>query len=302
MKVGIIGLGRMGFAVAERLSQAGYSVEGYDRDERIRKQAQKASMTVAMSLEQLIQENQILWIMIPAGDPVEQVLSVIKRYASKHTIVVDAGNSKFSDSMRRSKELASHNVSFLDCGVSGGIHGRTHGFSLMIGGSRSIFEQLVGLFQAIAVKDGYAYVGPSGAGHYVKMVHNGIEYALLQAYAEGLQLITEGTFKDDQLDLQEITRVWMHGSIIRSWILDLAHTIFSREIDFDAISGEVDATGMGSWTVEEADQYHVPVQLIKDAVAIRTASHVTKGNFATKLVALLRHEFGGHAFYSKKNS
>lgn len=185
---------------------------------------------------------------------------------------------------------------FLDCGTSGGLHGKAVGFCLMVGGDKAAYTKIYPLLEAIAMPEGVGYMGPSGTGHYVKMVHNGIEYALLQAYAEGLHVIKEGTFKDQVLDLDEITRVWNNGSIIRSFILQLLHDIVQKDQELKNISGEVAATGMGKWTVEEAEQRNIPVDLIKRSLEIRDWSQQTGGNYATKLVSMLRNSFGGHEF------
>ena len=209
-------------------------------------------------------------------------------------IIVDGGNSHFTDSVRRAKELETLSVSFLDCGVSGGIHGRETGFSIMIGGDHAAFLNLERVFSTLAAPHGYAYLGPSGAGHYVKMVHNGIEYALLESYAEGFSLLKNGSYP--QLDLEKIASVWDNGAVIRSWILELAQNIFAHDQELKNVSGEIASNGTGIWTVQEAHEKKVPVPLIEDSVKIREWSVRTGGNYATKIVALLRNQFGGHPF------
>ena len=297
--LGLIGLGAMGSAIAERLIKAGYTVVGYDSNQAARVQAETLGVHVVISPEAIYNYTRTIWLMVPAGHPVAATLDVLAPFMQPGDIIIDGGNSDFHDSVLRADSLAQLRVSFLDCGTSGGLAGRELGFCLMLGGDHTAFKKIEQFLQAIAMPNGYRHLGRSGAGHYVKMVHNGIEYALLQAYAEGLQLLKEGRYPE--LDLAAIADLWLHGSIIRSYILELTQRMLERQLDFSAISGIVEHTGMGSWTVQEAHEKHIPVKLIEEALRIREQSHITGGNFATKLVALLRHEFGGHA-YKKLNS
>lgn len=295
MKIGIIGLGRMGAAIAERALRGGHDVVGYDVNQETCKQAQEQGVSLAASIEDVAKTTDVIWLMIPAGSLVDATLTTLVPCMKAGTIVVDGGNCNYQDSMRRAKMLAQKNIFFLDCGTSGGLQGRELGFSLMVGGDRAAYEKVLPLFMSIAAKDGVEHVGPSGAGHYVKMVHNGIEYALLQAYAEGFHLIKEGSFKDAHLNLEAISRVWNNGAVIRSWILTLADDIFERDQNFSNISGAIEESGTGRWTVEEAHKNNIPVRVIEESLTIREWSRKTGGNYATKLVALLRHAFGGHA-------
>ncbi len=292
MKIGVIGLGRMGAAVAYRLYKAGFSVFGYDVDFQTCKEVEKIGVTCVASYEELSKNIDILWLMVPAGKVVDSVLESVQPYLKKETIIIDGGNSKFTDSLCRAKKLKKQNISFLDCGTSGGLYGKQIGFSLMIGGEHSAFKQAEPIFKAVAAPCGYGYMGPSGAGHYVKMVHNGIEYALLQAYAEGLHLLKEGYYKE--LDLAKIANVWLHGSVIRSWLLELAKNVFEQDQEFKNISGQIGGGATGQWTVDEAHEQNISVRLIEASLAIRKESRQTGGNYATKLVALLREQFGGH--------
>lgn len=292
MKLGIIGLGKMGSAIAHRVLLAGYKVVGYDSDVEAGEMLKKMGGEIVASLHELPKHAEIIWLMVPAGDPVDEVLSVLQKQLQHTHILIDGGNSKFTDSIRRAQELKKHGISFLDCGTSGGLRGQDIGFSLMIGGEYDAFRKAELFFKAIAAPSGYGYMGQSGAGHYVKMVHNGIEYALLQAYAEGFHLLKDGQFK--QLDLSEVASVWCNGSVIRSWILELCHEIFLKDQSFKNISGKIEESGMGRWTVEEAQKQKIPVTLIDDALEIRFWSKESGGNYATKLVALLRNKFGGH--------
>jgi 6-phosphogluconate dehydrogenase len=298
MRLAIIGLGRMGFAIAERVLDAGHKVVGFDIDVHLCKQLDEVGGTSVTSLAALAEDARIFWLMVPAK-LVDQVLQELVPHLKGGDIVIDGGNSKFTDSIARARMLQLKNIFFLDCGTSGGVHGRAIGFSLMVGGDKDSYTKIHSLLAAIAAPNGVGYMGSSGTGHYVKMVHNGIEYALLQAYAQGLHVIKDGSFKKEYLDLAEITRVWSNGSVIRSWILDLLHDIVAKDQSLAHISGEIGELGTGQWTVDEALQHKIPVDLIEKAVEIRSWSRKTGGNFATKLVALLRHAFGGHSIKTK---
>ncbi|MBY0354009.1 decarboxylating 6-phosphogluconate dehydrogenase [Candidatus Babeliales bacterium] len=297
MNVGIIGLGRMGQGIADHLTKAGHSVVGFDPTPQAQEDALKIGVTIAPSLEALARDVRIFWLMVPAGAPVDTTIEQLLPHLQAQDIIIDGGNSWFHDSIRRADMLAEKNIHFLDCGTSGGLAGRECGYSLMIGGSKEIFEKVERIFIAIAAPDGYALCGPVGAGHYVKMVHNGIEYSLLQAYAEGFHLLKSGHYKN--LDLEQISNIWMHGSIIRSWILTLAHNVFEHDQNFANISGQIGENQTGRWTLDEAEKHGVPMQLLKDALDIRAWSRETGGNYATKVVAMLRNQFGGHALKEK---
>jgi len=294
MKVGVIGLGRMGNAVAYRLIQGGQAVFGFDIDEEAKKDAESLGVRIISSLQEMAKEVDIFWLMVPAGKIVDSTLNDLKKNLKKDDILIDGGNSKFTDSIRRAEELKQDSIYYLDCGTSGGLRGREIGFSLMIGGNEKAYEKAKPIFKAIAAPDSFGLVGPSGAGHYVKMVHNGIEYALLQAYAEGFHLLKDGYYSD--LDLEKISRIWSKAAVVRSWILDLAHNVFKEDQELKSISGEVGGGQTGRWTVQEAEKQHIPVPLIKEALEIRDESKKTGGNYATKLVALLRNQFGGHSY------
>lgn len=289
--VGIIGLGKMGEAIAYRLLQANYNVIGFDPTPESQESLRALGGKVATDISALAQAG-VIWIMVPAGKPVDDVLEQLKPHLTPNTIIVDGGNSHFPDTVRRCKELEVLGVSYLDCGTSGGLKGREIGFSLMVGGDKEAYKKTESFLQAIAAPGGYEHMGPSGAGHYVKMVHNGIEYAILQSYAEGLHLLRAGSYKD--LDLAKITGVWKNGSVIRSWIVDLLEEIFVENPDFEKISGAIGENLTGQWTLQEAEKQNVPMILLKDALAIRAWSRKESGNFGTKIVALLRNKFGGH--------
>ena len=294
MKLGIIGLGRMGTAIAIRALQGNHEVFGFDLNKESRTIAEKKGITIVDSIEKIAQKTRIIWIMVPAGDPVDSVIKTLQPHIQPDDIVIDGGNSKYTDSITRADTLLKKNVYFLDCGTSGGIHGEKHGFCLMVGGNKKAYEKIYPLLTAIAVPKGVEHIGVSGTGHYIKMIHNGIEYALLQAYAEGFQLLKEGSFKKEQLDLEKISHLWQHGSIIRSFILQLTHSILEQDQTLETISGEIAESGMGKWTVQEAKKNNIPLKKIEESLNIRAWSRETGGNYATKIVALLRNKFGGH--------
>jgi 6-phosphogluconate dehydrogenase len=293
MKIGIVGLGRMGLAISQRLVKAGFPVLGFDPNEDARKNLKDIGGETANKIIELAKACKIIWIMVPAGKPVDDVINQISDALEEKSIIIDGGNSRFSDSVRRAKELEQKDIFFLDCGTSGGLKGKTIGFSLMIGGEKEAYEKATNVFQAVAAPNGHAYMGPSGSGHYVKMIHNGVEYALLQAYADGFDLLKNNDqFKN--LDLKKIATVWKNGSVIRSWIVELLEEIFSQKLDFEKISGAIGENLTGRWTLEEANKQSVSMELLEKALEIRQWSRDTGGNFSTKLVALLRNKFGGH--------
>jgi 6-phosphogluconate dehydrogenase len=286
VKVGIIGLGKMGLSIANRLIEE-HEVLGFDTDS-----------VASMALKNLggqpvelfaISSCPIIWLMLPA-ETVDAVLTAIAPKLHEKTIIVDGGNSHFSDSIRRADEFGKKNIFFLDSGTSGGLHGRDIGFSLTIGGDQKAYATIEPLLKSIAASDGYAYMGPSGSGHYVKMVHNGIEYALLQAYANGFDLLKHGHYKN--LNVEKIAQTWNNGAIIRSWILTLLKNVLA--MDVDKFSGAIDENLTGQWALGEAKKQNVDMPLLEKALAVRAWSRKTGGNYATKLIALLRNAFGGH--------
>lgn len=292
MKIGLIGLGKMGIIIADRLLSAGHTVVGYDTNSLALENAVQHGVKQASSLDDLAHDCHVIWLMIPAGEAIDVIISTLFNEAKKGTVLVDGGNSYYRDSMRRAQLLEKKGIFYLDCGTSGGLQAREYGFSLTVGGEQAAYVKLTPIFEALAAPNGFCHVGPSGAGHYVKMVHNGIEYGLLQAYAEGFQLLEEGAFKG--LDLQEIARVWNNGAIVRSWILALMEDIFARDQDFDTVSGKVGESGTVRWMVEDAKAHKIALEVIQTALNVRLQSHVSGGNYSTKLIALTRHSFGGH--------
>lgn len=302
MQIGVIGLGRMGAAIVERLCARDYRVLVYDLDLVTVSAVEKFRAISAGSIEELAAQVDLVWLMVPSGDLIDQILAQILPILKLKpgTIIIDGGNSNFHDSIRRAKFCAEQQVSFLDCGTSGGLHGRDLGFCLMVGGDQVAYAKIEKYLAAIAMFNGYALVGSSGAGHYVKMVHNGIEYALLQAYAEGFDLLRNNNNYPD-LDLAQVAGLWQHGSVIRSWLLELTQQILKQDQEFKNISGQIGGGSTGSWTVTEAQIQNIPVPLIKLSLELRQKSNQAEfsNSYTNKLVALLRHQFGGHSFEKK---
>jgi 6-phosphogluconate dehydrogenase len=285
MQLGMIGLGRMGGNMAIRLGQGGHAVFTYDPEVE----------STASTLEELrdqLDAPRAFWLMVPAGEITESTFQELLRLAAPGDAIVDGGNSNFRDSQRRHVEATARGVHFVDVGVSGGIWGLEVGYCLMAGGDAEAVERLEPLFRTLAPEDGYAHVGPAGAGHFVKMVHNGIEYGLMQAYAEGFEVMRASEF---ELDLHEIAGIWRYGSVVRSWLLELLHAAFEQDgSDLEGIRGFVEDSGEGRWTIAEAIAEDVPVPVITAALFARFASRQDE-SFAAKVNAALRNQFGGHA-------
>ncbi|MCW2964332.1 MAG: gnd [Actinomycetia bacterium] len=285
MQLGMIGLGRMGGNMAKRLEEHGHEVKTFDPQVD----------STAKSLEEL--RNQLdapraFWMMVPAGKITEETFQTLIGLAEAGDVIVDGGNSNFRDSQRRYAEAKQHGVKFVDAGVSGGVWGLSVGYCLMVGGDDDAVGQVESVFVALAPEDGYAHVGASGAGHFTKMVHNGIEYGLMQAYAEGFEVMEKSEFG---LDLHEIAGIWRYGSVVRSWLLELLHAAFETDGgDLENIKGYVEDSGEGRWTIAEAIAEDVPVPVITAALFARFASRQDE-SFAAKVNAALRNQFGGHA-------
>jgi 6-phosphogluconate dehydrogenase len=289
MKLGMVGLGRMGSGMTERLRLGGHEVQTYD--------PQKES--TASSLEELasqLEPPRVVWMMIPAGEITESTFKELVGILERGDVIVDGGNSNFHDSQRRNAEAAEKGIDFLDVGVSGGIWGLKEGFCLMAGGSDEAVGLLTPALETLAPPDGWAHVGPSGAGHFVKMVHNGIEYGLMQAYAEGFEVMHASEF---DLDLEQISGIWRYGSVVRSWLLELLHDAIGKNgNDLADIADYVEDSGEGRWTVFEAINESVPAPAITLALFTRFASRQDE-SFAAKINAALRAEFGGHPVKKK---
>ena len=285
MQIGMVGLGRMGGNMTKRLEQDGHDVKTYDH----------GGGGTAESLAELVEQldaPRAVWLMIPAGDPTEQAVDELVGLLAEGDVVVDGGNSNFRDSQRRAAKAGEHGIGYVDAGVSGGIWGLEIGYCLLVGGEDDAVARVRPACESLAPEDGFAHVGPSGAGHYVKMVHNGIEYGLMQAYAEGFELMYHSEFP---LDLREISGIWRYGSVVRSWLLELLHEAFEQQGSrLEEIEGYVDDSGEGRWTITEAIDTAVPTPVIAAALFARFSSRQDI-NFAAKVAAALRNQFGGHA-------
>ena len=296
MQLAMIGLGRMGGNMVERLMRHGHKLVVFDRSAETVAKYKSMGATPAADLAAVVAalaKPRVVWIMVPAGDPVDQTIATLQPLLSAGDIIIDGGNSNFHDSMRRGAELAKSKIEFIDSGTSGGIWGLENGYCLMVGGSDTAVKTCEPIFTALAPDDGYAHVGPIGAGHYVKMVHNGVEYGLLQAYAEGYEIL-HGSKTFPKLDLEQIANVWQHGSVVRSWLNELAATAFSRDASLSALKGWVADSGEGRWTVQEAIDIDVPAPVITLSLLTRLRSR-QEDSFGAKVIAALRNEFGGHA-------
>ena len=285
MKLGMVGLGRMGANMAERLRRGDHEVIGYDRNPEV---------SEVGSLSELVDRlivPRVAWVMVPAGDPTEQTIQELAGLLQKGDLIVDGGNSNFRDSMRRAGELEERGLLYMDAGTSGGIWGLEVGYCLMVGGSDEAFRLVEPALKTLAPEDGYSHVGPAGAGHFTKMVHNGIEYAMLQSYGEGFEILEASQF---DLDLHQLAALWNHGSVVRSWLLELAERAFAKDPKLSDIRGYVEDSGEGRWTVFEAINENVPAPTIAASLFARFASR-QEDAFAMKVIAALRNEFGGHA-------
>jgi 6-phosphogluconate dehydrogenase len=295
MRLAMIGLGRMGGNMSERLLKGGHEVVVFDRKPETRQQYASLGATAAETVSEIpgrLKAPRIVWIMVPAGKPVDETIAAALPGMSKGDVIIDGGNSNFHDTMRRAAELQGKGIHLVDSGTSGGIWGLANGYCLMIGASKEAFTICEPIFKTLAPPDGYAHMGPPGSGHYVKMVHNGIEYGALQAYAEGYEILHAS--KDFKLDLHKIAAVWNHGSVVRSWLNELAERAFEKDGELSGLRGYVEDSGEGRWTVQEAIDIDVPAPVITLSLLMRLRSR-QPDSFSAKVIAALRNEFGGHA-------
>ena len=297
MEIGMIGLGRMGGNMVQRLLSGGHRVVTYDRSKEAVEASEAVGAVGAPSMGALAQKlaaPRAVWLMVPAGDATEATLDSLVPLLSPGDTVLDGGNSNYKDSMRRSDKLRGAGLSFLDVGTSGGVWGLTEGYSLMVGGDEAAYRRLQPVFRTLApaADRGYGHVGPSGAGHFVKMVHNGIEYGLMQAYAEGFELMQA---KDGlNLDLEQIAQIWRYGSVVRSWLLDLTAEALNEDPSLGSLEPYVEDSGEGRWTVQESVDLGVPTPVISLALQARFRSRQDR-SYGARLLAALRNQFGGHA-------
>ena len=297
MKLGMIGLGRMGANMVERLLRGKHQVVGFDRDtEAIRRVTEKGAEG-ADSLEGLVKrlaEPRIIWMMVPAGNPVDKTINALVPLLRSDDVIIDGGNSNYKDTQRRAARLQEQKIHYVDCGTSGGIWGLTEGYSMMVGAEKDVFDMLKPIFETLAPapNKGWGYVGPSGAGHFVKMVHNGIEYGLMQAYAEGFAIMEKK--KGFNLDLENVADIWRYGSVVRSWLLDLTAEALKENPKLEGIAPFVSDSGEGRWTVFEAIDLDVPAPVLTHSLFERFRSRIDD-SFGDKLLAAMRNKFGGHA-------
>ncbi|HEX8036170.1 MAG TPA: decarboxylating 6-phosphogluconate dehydrogenase [Ktedonobacterales bacterium] len=299
MEIGIYGLGRMGGNMALRLVRGGHRVVASNRSSGPVDEAAAQGAIPAYTLEELVQKLEaspkIVWLMVPAGKVTDDTLHHAMSLLKPGDIIIDGGNSNWHDTVRRAQEVSAAGMHFMDCGTSGGIWGLKVGYSLMIGGELEIFKHCEPIFKTLAPENGYGYMGTHGAGHFVKMVHNGVEYAMLQGYGEGFEILEKSPFSPD---LREVTRVWQNGSVVRSWLLDLAALAFAEDPKLERIAGYVEDSGEGRWTVQAAIDEDVPAPVITLSLIQRFVSR-QKESFSAKVIAALRNQFGGHAVHDE---
>ncbi|WP_037363521.1 phosphogluconate dehydrogenase (NAD(+)-dependent, decarboxylating) [Amycolatopsis orientalis] len=289
VQLGLVGLGKMGFNMRERLRAAGHEVVGYDRN---------PDVSDSTSLEDMVSQlssPRIVWIMVPAGEPTRQTVTELGQLLSEGDLVIDGGNSKFTDDKLNADLLASHGVGYLDCGVSGGVWGKDNGYGLMVGGAASDVQRAMPIFDALRPEgpreEGFSRAGSVGAGHYAKMIHNGIEYGIMQAYAEGFELLEASKIVED---VPAVIKGWQRGTVVRSWLLDLLVRALDEDPELDDLEGYVEDSGEGRWTLEEAVNHAVPAPVLSAALFARFSSR-QKDSAAMRAVAALRNQFGGHA-------
>ena len=294
MEIGFIGLGKMGLNMVTRLQRAGHRVVAYDRSADAIAQATAAGCTGAASLADLVRKlaaPRAVWIMVPSGAPTEETVQAVSALLQAQDIVIDGGNTRFHDDVRRAKDLLPKGLHYVDVGTSGGVWGLQNGYCLMVGGEPQPVARLAPIFEALAPPNGWAHVGAAGAGHYVKMVHNGIEYSMMQGYAEGFELMSKSDYR---LDLARIADLWMQGSVVRSWLLELAAGALKDDPRLEGLKGYVQDSGEGRWMIADAIEKDVPVPTLTTALFTRFRSRQAE-SFAEKMLAALRNAFGGHA-------
>jgi 6-phosphogluconate dehydrogenase len=294
LKIGLIGLGKMGFPLAENLYEHGYKVVAYDINQELVKKAAAIGMETANSLEEMVTQlpsPRVIWMMVPAGKSVDDVLKELYPIVEEGDIIIDGGNSFYKDTLRRASEAQKLGIHYVDVGTSGGVEGARHGACFMIGGNEEVFNKLEPLFKDLATENGYLYAGKVGSGHFLKMVHNGIEYGMMQAIAEGFEILHKSDF---DFDYREVARVWSHGSVIRSWLMELTERAFMEQPQLEGIKGVMRSSGEGKWTVETALELQASAPVIATSLFMRYRS-LEEDTFHGKLIAALRNQFGGHA-------
>jgi 6-phosphogluconate dehydrogenase len=294
MQIGIIGLGKMGFNLALNLKRNKYEVVAQDVNTEFVSKIGKEGIETANSVEELcrkLNSRKVIWLMVPAGEIVDSVITSLLPYLSKNDIIIDGGNSNYKDSKRRYSKLKGQGIDFLDCGTSGGTSGAVNGACTMIGGDAEVFEYVSEVFKNISVENGSLYTGAAGSGHFTKMVHNGIEYGMMQSIAEGFEVFEHSEF---DIDFHKTAKLFNHGSVVRSWLMELTENAFSKDAKLDGIKGIMHSSGEGKWTLETALDLGVPTPVIALSIMMRYRSQMSD-TFSGKVVAALRNEFGGHA-------
>lgn len=298
MKIGLIGLGRMGYNLALNLKDKNHEVVVFNRTLAKVEEAEKDGLIGAYSIKELVaklEKPRIIWIMVPAGDPVDQMINNLLPHLDKGDIIIDGGNSNYKDTLRRYEELKAKGFNFVDVGTSGGISGARNGACMMVGAEDKVFKVIEPFIKDACVENGYLHTGANGSGHYVKMIHNGVEYGMLQAIAEGFEILEQSRF---DLDFKEIARVWNNGSVIRGWLMELMENAFSKDPKLESIKGIIHSSGEGLWTVQEALEIGVPAHVIASSLFVRYRSF-QDDTFSGKVIAALRNEFGGHKVEKK---
>ncbi|HZY81433.1 MAG TPA: decarboxylating 6-phosphogluconate dehydrogenase [Cyclobacteriaceae bacterium] len=298
MQIGLIGLGKMGYNLALNFKKNNHQVVAFDINKAAMEKIVKDGVNTAPTISELttkVGARRIIWIMVPAGNTIDVILSNLKTHLNPDDIVIDGGNSHFKDTLARGRDLEKIGVHYLDCGTSGGVEGALNGVCTMIGGKKEIFDYCEPLFKSISVPDGYLYCGKLGSGHFTKMVHNGIEYGMMQAIAEGMEVLHK---YNDQIDLAAVAKMWNHGSVIRSWLMELTENALAGDKNLQSIKGIMHSSGEGKWTVDTALELGVPTPVITMSLLMRYRSQ-QEDTFAGKVVAALRNQFGGHAVEKK---
>lgn len=294
MEIALIGLGKMGLNLALNMHKHQHEIVAFDLNQQTLESIKQKGVRTASSLEQLVHSlkgRKVIWLMIPAGEAVDLTIQELTPILRAGDILIDGGNSNFKDTMRRAKQLESHGIHFLDCGTSGGMDGALHGICAMIGGNKEAFQYCEPFIKDISVPKGYLYCGPSGAGHFVKMIHNGVEYGMMQAIAEGFEVMSKSDFN---LDLKSVAGVWNHGSVVRSWLMELTENALSKDPKLEGIRGVMHSSGEGKWTLETALEKQIATPVIALSLLMRYRS-LEEDTFSGKIIAALRNEFGGHA-------
>ena len=300
MKIGVVGLGKMGLNIALNLLDHKEDAMGYDVFEGARQAASEQHVPVAQSLEELLNnldEQKVVLLSVPSGDITNDLVATLVESLTEGDIIIDAGNSNYKHSLSNYNLAKAKGIGFLDCGTSGGMEGAREGACLMIGGDEEVFKQVEFIFDNLAIENGYLYTGKAGSGHYLKMIHNGIEYGMMQAMGEGFDILHASQY---DFDFEQVARVWNNGSVIRSWLMELVEKSFAEDPQLDDIRGVVDASGEGKWTVLEALELNIPAPVITESLYARSASKIDD-SFSAKVVATMRNQFGGHAVVGKED-